>query len=150
MAKAELKTKVNDASVTGFLDSVADAQKRADSFVVLDMMQKATKQEPKMWGGSIVGFGDYHYVSERTGRNGDWFMMGFSPRKQALTLYTMGGSWDQHTELMRQLGKYSLGKGCLYIKRLDDIDRTVLKRLIAAAHKQAKAQAKVDAKKLAK
>ena len=144
---AELKTKKNDASVTKFLDSVADAQKRADAYVLLDMMSKATKTEPKMWGSAIVGFGDYHYVSPATGREGDWFLVGFSPRKANLTLYAMGGSWKQHPELLAQLGKHSLGGGCLYIKRMNDVDRAVLKKLIAAALKQSKQQAALDAKR---
>jgi len=144
---SELKTKPSDASVTQFLDSIADAKKRADSFVLLDMFQKATKTLPKMWGGSIVGFGDYHYVSPRTGREGDWFLAGFSPRKANLTLYAMGGSWEQHSELLAKLGKHSLGVGCLYIKRLDDVDKPTLKKLIGASVKQAKKQAALDAKK---
>ena len=90
MAKAEPKTKVNDASVTEFLDSVADEQKRNDCFEILTMMKQITKEEPKMWGSSIVGFGSYHYRG-KSGREGDWMLTGFSPRKQNLTLYLMGG-----------------------------------------------------------
>lgn len=147
MATAELKTKKNEASVTKFLDSIADEAKRHDSYALLKMFQQATKEQPKMWGSAIVGFGDYHYVSERTGREGDWFLAGFSPRAQNLTLYTMGGSWEQHSGLLAQLGKHSLGKGCLYIKRLSDVDVPTLKKLIGAAVKVAKQQAKVEAKR---
>jgi hypothetical protein len=143
---AELKTKVNDASVTKFLDSIADEKKRADGYALLEMMQKATQTEPKMWGSSIIGFGNYHYVYE-SGREGDWFLTGFSPRKQTLTLYSMGGGWEQYDALLQKLGKHSLGKGCLYIKKLDDVDKPTLKKLIGEAVKVARKQAQEDAKK---
>jgi hypothetical protein len=144
---SELKTKVNEASVAKFLDSIPDDGQRSDSRVLLDLLQKATKAQPKMWGDSIVGFGSYHYVG-KSGREGDWFVAGFSPRKQNLTLYMLGG-WDQETELLAKLGKHSLGKGCLYIKRLDDVNAPALKRLIAASLKRAKQLAKAEAKKQA-
>jgi hypothetical protein len=141
---AELKTKVTEASVNKFVDSLADEAKRKDSHSLFEMMQKATQNEAKMWGDSIVGFGDYHYVG-KSGREGDWFLAGFSPRKQTLTLYMLGG-WEQHDELLAKLGKYSLGKGCLYIKRLDDVDVSVLNKLIVEAVVRAKKQAQADAK----
>ena len=144
---SDLKTQVNDASVTQFLDSVEDEQKRQDAQVLLELLQKATRQVPKMWGDSIVGFGSYHYLG-RSGREGDWFVAGFSPRKQNLTLYMLGG-WEQEPELLAQLGKHSLGKGCLYIKRLDDVKTPVLKKLIAASLKRAKTIAREEAKKQA-
>ena len=140
---AELKTKVNDANVTTFLDGIADEAKRKDSYLLFEMMQKATKNEAKMWGDSIVGFDDYHYVG-KSGREGDWLLAGFSPRKQALTLYMLGG-WEQHDELLAKLGKHSLGKGCLYIKRLEDVDMSILNELIVEAVKHAKKQAQSDA-----
>lgn len=143
---AELKTKPTDASVTQFLDSIADETKRKDSYTLLEMFQKATKTEPKMWGSSIIGFGDYHYVSPATGREGDWFITGFSPRKANLTLYGMSGGWERYDEL-KGLGKYTLGVGCLYIKKLDDVHVPTLRKLIALSVKEAKKQAKVDAKK---
>jgi hypothetical protein len=130
---AELKTKATDASVTDFLNSVEDEQKRKDCFEVLKIMRQATKSEPKMWGPSIVGFGDYHYVYE-SGRENDWFLAGFSPRKQNLTLYIMSG-FDRYHELLKKLGKHSTGKGCLYIKRLADIDMKVLKELVESSVK---------------
>ena len=145
---AELKTKVNDANVTTFLDSIADEAKRKDSYVLFKMMQKATKNEARMWGDNIVGFGDYHYVG-KNGREGDWFLAGLSPRKQTLTLYMLGG-WEQHAELLAKLGKHSLGKGCLYIKRLDDVDMAILNKLIVEAVKRAKKQAQADAMMQAK
>lgn len=145
---AELKTKANEASVTRFLDTIADEQKRADAYILLDMMQKATKAEPKMWGSSIVGFGDYHYVYA-SGREGDWFLVGFSPRKQNLTLYGASYGWEQFPTLLDKLGKYSLGKGCLYIKRLEDVDKPTLKKLLGEIVKVAKKRAQADAKKLA-
>lgn len=145
MAAAELKTKKTDASVTQFLDGVADERKRADAYEILGMMQKVTKAEPKMWGSSIVGFGDFHYVYD-SGREGDMGLIGFSPRKQALTLYAMGG-WDQDRALLQNLGKYSLGKSCLYIKRLDEVDKRKLKKLIVDVTKRAKKLAAIDAKR---
>lgn len=145
---AELKTKVTNGSVSNFLDGIADEAKRKDSYVLFEMMQKATKNEARMWGDSIVGFGDYHYVG-KSGREGDWFLAGLSPRKQNLTLYMLGG-WEQHDKLLAKLGKHSLGKGCLYIKRLADVDLPILNRLIVEAVKRAKKQAQADAKLQAK
>lgn len=133
---AELKTKVNEASVTQFLDSVADEVKRKDSYTLYEMFRTATRCEPKMWGSSIVGFDAYHYVG-KSGREGDWLLAGFSPRKQALTLYVMNG-WEQHAELLAKLGKHSLGKGCLYITRLINVNIAVLQELIDEAVASAK------------
>jgi hypothetical protein len=127
--KAELKTKVNDESVEGFLNSVADKQKREDCFEILELMKQVTKETPKMWGSSIVGFGSYHYKGA-SGREGDWMLTGFSPRKENLTLYIMGG-FDLYKDLLQNLGKYKTSVGCLYIKKLDDVDREVLKELVA-------------------
>ncbi len=127
---AELKTKPNDADVEAFLAAVPDDQKRSDSLVLLDLFRTVTGAPPKMWGAAIVGFGDYHYVYA-SGREGDWFVTGFSPRKQNLTLYSMGG-YEPHGELLARLGKHKLGKGCLYINRLQDVDLAVLRELIMA------------------
>ena len=135
---AELKTQVTKASVDRFLQGIRDEKKREDCYQILKIMKKATKAEPKMWGTSIVGFGDYHYVYE-SGREGDWFMTGFSPRAQNLTLYMMGG-FDP--ELLKQLGRYKTGKGCLYISKLDDVDTKVLNTLITTSVKKLKASAK--------
>ena len=140
MAKAELKTKVNDASVTKFLNSVDDEQKRDDCFEILKMMQQVTKAEPKMWGSSIVGFGSYHYKG-KSGREGDWMLTGFSPRKQNLTLYLTGG-FDTHADLLKKLGKFTTSVGCLYIKTLDDVDKKVLKELVQASVKRLKQPSK--------
>ena len=134
--KAELKTKVSDAPVSKFLASVADAGQRADSEVLHAMFGAATKQPAKMWGSAIVGYGDYHYVG-KSGREGDWFFCGFSPRKGNLTLYMLGG-WGHDAALLKSLGKHKLGGGCLYLRSLDAIDRPALKRLIAASLKRAK------------
>ncbi|OQY86320.1 MAG: hypothetical protein B6D41_13460 [Chloroflexi bacterium UTCFX4] len=146
MATAELKTKKTDASVTKFLDGIADEKKRADAYTLLEMIKKVTKLEPKLWGGTIVGFGDYHYISERTGREGDWFITGFSPRKANLTVYGMSGGWEKYPEI-KSLGKYTLGVGCLYIKKLDDVDLPTLRKMIAQSVKETKKQAAVNAKK---
>jgi hypothetical protein len=135
---AELKTKVTKVSVDKFLQGIKDEKKREDCYQILKIMKKATKAEPKMWGTSIIGFGDYHYVYA-SGREGDWFITGFSPRVQNLTLYMMGG-FDQ--EMMKKLGKYKTGKGCLYINKLEDVDTKVLDKLITTSVKKAKASSK--------
>ena len=126
---AELKTKVNDADVVGYLNSVADERKRQDCFAVLELMRRATGEEPRMWGDSIVGFGAYHYVYA-TGNSGDWLLTGFAPRAQNITLYIIAG-FDQYPDLMARLGKYKTGKSCLYVKRLADVDLAVLEELVA-------------------
>jgi hypothetical protein len=133
---AELKTQKNDASVEEFLNAISDEQRRQDCFTVLELMRKTTKAEPKMWGNSIVGFGDYHFKYE-SGREGDWFQMGFSPRKQNLTLYLMGGL-EQFRDALLKLGKYKMGKGCLYINKLADVDVKVLKSMLTQAAKSLK------------
>ena len=125
---AELKTKRNEGDVEAFLNSVADEKKRQDSFTILDFMKKVTGMEPEMWGDSIIGFGSYHY-KYASGREGDWFLTGFSPRVQNLTLYIMAG-FDNYDQLLGKLGKYSTGKSCLYIKRIEDVDMDVLKELV--------------------
>lgn len=130
---AELKTKVNDASVKDFINSVEDEQKRKDCFRLVDMMQDITGEEAKMWGTSIVGFGTYHYKYP-TGREGDFMTVGFSPRKQALTLYIMAG-FSNYDDLMQRLGKFKTGKSCLYVKKLEDVDEKVLRELIKSSVK---------------
>ncbi len=134
--KTELKTQVNEASVEGFLNSVEDEQKRAECFEIFKMMKQVTKEEPKMWGASIVGFGSYHYKGA-SGREGDWFITGFSPRKQNLTLYLNHG-FDVHEDLLKKLGKYKTGMGCLYVKKLNDVDKKVLKELVTESVKRMK------------
>lgn len=133
---SELKTKPNDDDVDAFLNSIDGEARRADCDAILKMMKQATRAEPKMWGDSIIGFGSYHYKT-RSGREGDWFLTGFSPRKQNLTLYVIMG-FDQFEELMASLGKFKTGKSCLYIKRLSDVDTKVLKKLITEGVKHLK------------
>lgn len=125
---AELKTKKTRASVEKFLNGVKDEGRREDCFAILKMMQQATRSEPSMWGSSIVGFGSCH-LKYASGRELDWFLVGFAPRKNDLTLYIMPG-FDKYGDLLGQLGKHKTGKSCLYIKRLTDVDRKVLKQLI--------------------
>ena len=137
MAKAEIKTKVNDASVEGFLNGVGDERKRADAFAVLEMMKRITGEEPKMWGASIVGFGEKTYKSPATGREVDWLKIGFSPRKANLTLYVLTQSIKE-SGLLENLGPHTTGVGCLYIKRLSDVDEKVLERLIKQTMKEMK------------
>jgi hypothetical protein len=133
---AELKTKKNAASVTGFLGKVEDPERRKDCKTLVAMMRRATGAKPAMWGPSIVGFGSYHYVYA-SGREGDWPLTGFSPRKNDLTFYIMAG-FDRYKPLMAKLGKYKTGRSCLYVKRLADVDPRVLERLIAESVKQMK------------
>ncbi len=125
---AELKTKPNEQSVEAFLNSVEDEKKRQDCFTILEIMKQITKAEPQMWGTSMVGFGTYHYKYE-SGREGDWFVAGFSPRKQSLTLYIMAG-FSRYDELLSKLGKFKTGKSCLYINKIADVDMPTLKELI--------------------
>src|SRR5437016_5508218 len=136
---AENKTTPNDQDVEEFLNSVDDERKRKDSFTILELMKQVTGREPKMWGSSIVGFGSYHYKYE-SGREGDMILAGFSPRKQNLTIYNMG-SFEEDDDLIKKLGKHTSGKGCLYIKRLDDIDLPALKSLLEESFKHAKQKA---------
>jgi hypothetical protein len=125
---AELKTRETNADVAEFISSIPDERKRVDAIMIVNLMTEVTGESPRMWGDSIVGFGRYHYRYE-SGREGDWFLTGFSPRKQNLTLYIMSG-FDQYEELRAQLGKHSVGKSCLYIKKLADIDEPTLRELI--------------------
>ena len=133
---AELKTQATKASGEKFIKGITDEQVRGDCLQIMDIMKKATKTEPKMWGTSIVGFGNYHY-KYASGREGDWFLTGFSPRKQNLTLYIMSG-FDEYDSLMKKLGKHTTGKSCLYIKRLEDVDMKVLRELVTKSVKHMK------------
>ena len=125
---SKLKTQPNDASVAAFLDGITDERRRKDAFAVLALMKKATKTEPRMWGGGIVGFGARR-LEYASGRSLDWFLMGFSPRKAALVLYLMSGL-QPHVSLLKSLGKHKTGRGCLYIQNLEDIDKPTLTALI--------------------
>lgn len=126
---ATLKTQPNSSSVEKFLNSIEDQQKKEDSFTLLKLFEEWTHQSPKMWGDSIIGYGSYHYHYD-SGREGDWFLTGFSPRKQNLSLYIMSG-FERYDDLMGQLGKYKTGKSCLYVRRLADIDLDILQELIS-------------------
>ncbi|MEQ9188744.1 MAG: DUF1801 domain-containing protein [Cryomorphaceae bacterium] len=123
-----MKTVKNEGDVYAFIDKAEKEQTRADCRELIALMQEVTGEPPALWGPSIVGFGSYHY-KYASGREGDFLLVGFSPRKQNLTLYIMGG-FKRHDALMQSLGKYKTGKSCLYVKQLDDIDRTVLRSLI--------------------
>ncbi len=135
MAKAEIKTKETEASVEEFLNGVTDEQQRTDAFAVREMMGRITGEKPKMWGASIVGFGNMVYTSPATGREVDWLKVGFSPRKENLSLYVLNGS-QQQEKLLEKLGKHKTGKSCLYIKRLSDVDEKVLEKLVKASLKR--------------
>jgi len=125
---AGLKTKPNKKNVETFIGKIADPVKRQDSKVVLDIMKKVTGEQPLMWGSSIIGFGKYHY-KYASGREGDWMLTGFSPRKQNLTIYIMPG-FDRYKALLVKLGKYKTSVSCLYIRRLSEIDLSILEKLI--------------------
>ncbi|AFL84761.1 protein of unknown function (DU1801) [Belliella baltica DSM 15883] len=127
---AELKTQENDANVKKFIHEFANSeQKITDSLILLDLMEKVTGFEPKMWGPSIIGFGKYHYKSERSKQEGDWPLVGFSPRKTAISLYIYSGGANQD-DLLNKLGKFKMGKGCIYVKKLSDIDPEILKKMV--------------------
>ena len=132
----ENKTTRNKTSVSGFLAKIKDPQKRSACKELVSIMQQASGEKPAMWGTSIVGFGKYHYRG-RSGREGDWFITGFSPRAQALTLYILPGV-EHFPEHMRKLGKYTTGKSCIYVRTLDDIHLPTLKKLVQASFKAMK------------
>jgi hypothetical protein len=123
-----LKTTRNDKSVHTFLDSIENEKKRTDSYTILNLMEEVTGQAPHMWGDSIIGFGKYRY-KYASGREGEWFLTGFSPRKQNLTLYIMAG-FSEYDELLQRLGKHKTGVSCLYINKLEDVDLKILKKLV--------------------
>ena len=125
---AENKTKENEQDPEAFLNRVENEKKRKDSFAIMELMKQVTGMQPKMWGDSIIGFGSYHYKYE-SGREGDMPLIGFSPRKQNLTLYIMDG-FDEGDSLLSKLGKHKVGKSCLYVNKLEDIDQGTLKELV--------------------
>ncbi len=131
---AKIKTTETAASVHDFINAINDEQKRKDSFVILEMMKKASGEDPKMWGSSIIGFGNKRYKSPNTGREVDWLRIGFSPRKANLSLYISVGI-KEHAAALKKLGKHKTGVGCLYINKLEDIDIKVLKGMIDASLK---------------
>lgn len=126
---AEIKTKPTAVSAAEFIHTIEDEQKRRDSFVLIDIMKKATGEDPVMWGGSIIGFGNKRYESPKTGRQVDWFLVGFSPRKANLTLYIGAGS-EVHVDALKILGKHKVSGGCLHINKLADVDLNVLQGMI--------------------
>mgnify|MGYP001596826136 CR=1 len=128
---AEIKTKPTSSSVEDFIDSIADAQKRKDSNMILKMMGKASREKPKMWGHSMIGFGEVRYKSPATGREVDWFKIGFSPRKANLSLH-LCCNLQRHTDALKKLGKHKTGVGCLYINKLEDVDIKILEKIINA------------------
>ena len=127
---AELKTKLTSASATEFINKVTDKTKRADSLALLKLFQSVTGEKPKMWGTSIIGFGQYHYKSERSSQQGDWPLTGFSPRKQSLTLYLMLYGMKDNSPLLKKLGKHETSMGCMYINKLADVDLGILRKII--------------------
>jgi len=130
---AENKTKPTSVSVDSFIDSMSDEQKRKDSRIIIGLMEKAMKEKPKMWGNSMIGFGDVRYKSPATGREADWFKIGFSPRKANLSLHLI--NIQQHADALNKLGKHKTGGGCLYINKLEDVDIKILEKIIIAAAK---------------
>lgn len=138
---AEIKTKLTKASAWDFIEKIPDKTKMRDSLVLLKLFQDVTGEKPKMWGTSIIGFGLYHYKSERSSQEGDWPLTGFSPRKQNLTLYIMMG-FTEYAGLLKKLGKHKTSKGCLYINKLSDVDIKVLEQLVKKSFLQMKKQYK--------
>lgn len=132
-----IKTLVNDASVEDFINNVENETRRTDSFKLLEIYKRATKEPAKMWGSSIIGFGQYHYKSERSAQEGDWPLAGFSPRKQNLTLYVMSDQ-DDYSDLLNDLGKHKTSKACLYINKLTDVDLKVLEALVKRSYLDAR------------
>jgi len=130
---AEIKTKPTLGSVEDFINSIKDERKRKDSFTLLEMMKKASGEEPKMWGSSLIGFGQVRLKSPKTGREVDWLRLGFSPRKANLSLYISGNINLQHTEALKRLGKHKTGVGCLYINKLEEIDLEILEGMIESS-----------------
>ncbi|MBD3298968.1 MAG: DUF1801 domain-containing protein [candidate division Zixibacteria bacterium] len=135
---ARARTKGDAGGVQDVLDRIADEQQREDAQVLLKMMKSVTRKEPVLWGPGMIGFGSYHYKYD-SGREGDWFLTGFSPRKNNLSIYIMAG-FDRYPELMDKLGKYKTGKSCLYVKRLDDIDLKILKQLVTQSVRDTRAR----------
>lgn len=136
MAKlAKIKTTENEASVEDFINSVADEQKRKDSFTILELMEKASKEKAKMWGASLIGFGSLVHKSP-SGREVEWFRIGFSPRKAKISLYLMGLEGETRADLLSKLGKYKTDGGCVYINKLDDVDQKVFEEMINLAVKK--------------
>ena len=136
---ADLKTKPTGENVTRFLNGIPDERKRNDSFVLLDMMRKATKIEPTLWSGNMIGFGQYHY-KYASGHEGDAMLIGFSPRKQNLAIYILSG-FENQTALLEKLGKHKAGVGCLYINKMDDVHLPTLRKMIEESYKHMKKRA---------
>jgi len=131
-----IKTRVNDGNVEDFINSVDSDTKRQDGFTLLEIFKRLTGEPPKMWGSSIIGFGQYHYKSEHSRQEGDWMLTGFSPRKVSLSLYVLGHGDRDYSVLLDKLGKHKTGMGCLYINKLADVDEGVLEKLVTASFKQ--------------
>lgn len=136
---AELKTKLTDQSVSDYLNLISDETTRKDCFEICKIMEEVTQSPAKMWGTAIVGVGDYRYTY-KTGKSGDWFMMGFSPRKQNISLYILGCNAESKQQLLSRFGKHKTGKGCIYVKTLSDINVGVLKELCELSYKNLKLQ----------
>lgn len=134
---AEIKTKLTTASPTAFIAKIPDAQKRKEALVLLRLFKKVTGEQPRMWGTSIVGYGKFHYKSEKSAQEGDWMITGFSPRKQNLTLYVLEWHGDD-SDLLKKLGKHKRGGGCLYINKLTDVDEKILAKLIKRSYARGK------------
>jgi hypothetical protein len=134
---AQIKTRVTDRSVEDFINSVENERKKQDGFTLLEIFKKITNEQPKLWGNStsaFIGFGQYHYKSEKSRQEGDWPLTGFAPRKSALTIYLMMSGMEANKDLFGKLGKHKTSMGCLYINKLDDVDMAVLKELIKKSY----------------
>ncbi|NLW53178.1 MAG: DUF1801 domain-containing protein [Tissierellia bacterium] len=135
---SEIKTKVTDVDVYEFIESFANTErKKQDSYELIKMMQEVSGEPPKMWGPTMIGFGKYHYKSNRSKQEGDWFVIGFSPRKAAISVYVYSGT-EKQDELLKSLGKYKMGKACIYVNKLADINLDVLKQMMIDSIKHTK------------
>jgi len=133
---SEIKTRLNDKDLDEFLNSIENRKRSEDTNKIIDIMKKVTSHEPKMWGDSIIGFDTYHY-KYKTGREGDWLAIGVAPRKQNISLYLMNG-FNEYEDLLSKLGKHKVGKACLYINKIEDINIKILEELIAKSYKSVK------------
>lgn len=138
---SENKTKPTDVDINEFLNKIENPAQTEDTLKIIKMMKEITGEEPKLWGDSIIGFGEYRY-KYASGREGDWFLTGVSPRKNNTTLYLSYG-FENHSDLMGELGKYKTGKACLYIKKLEDINEAALKKLISRSAEEVKKRSHV-------
>lgn len=139
----KLKTKITDEDVIGYIESIEDESKKEDACALVELFEKVTKKEPRLWNNNVIGFGTYHYKSERSSQEGEWYVTGFAVRKQNISIYIIPG-FDDFEELLSKIGKYTNSKGCLYIKKLEDVDVSILEELIGESVEKMRGLYRVD------